>query len=123
MKPANNCPHCHRPMPYVRLGIILTARQAQAFDIIVAAKDSRITIAALAERMGINEKCAKQHVYYVNIKLEETDYCLKSNRRGWRLERIRDSLDSDAGFVQSESSLTKARANTGGRLVRPSFSR
>jgi biotin operon repressor len=63
------CPHCGRPVMATRLGVTLTPRQAQLFDIVYGAGDTRITTEALMRRLGMSKTNVHVTKKAVNDKL------------------------------------------------------
>jgi DNA-binding CsgD family transcriptional regulator len=73
MKP-ETCPHCHQPMRGTRLGVYLSPRRAEIFDMIRAAGDGGISCDGLAERLRVSHHTVRSHVLQINDLLAETDW-------------------------------------------------
>jgi DNA-binding CsgD family transcriptional regulator len=68
------CPHCHQPIRGLRLGVYMSPRRAEIFDLIRSAGEAGISCASVAERLGITHNTVRSHVMQINDMLEETGY-------------------------------------------------
>jgi DNA-binding CsgD family transcriptional regulator len=68
------CPYCHQPIRGVRLGIYMSPRRAEIFDIIKAAGEGGVSTAVLAERLALSRYTVRSHIEQINGLLAETDW-------------------------------------------------
>ena len=80
------CPYCHQQLRYERAGVMLGPAKASLFDMLKAAGDIGLSsdeIGYQLEREGTGtagRHNVKSHIWQLRELLEDTDYCIKTDR-------------------------------------------
>ncbi len=84
------CPHCGQRM-LERLGVLLSPKQADIFDMIARCRDIETVSWVLFpdKTKTAARKCLHVHVHHINNLLAETDYEIRGDRDGFYVLRKR----------------------------------
>ena len=83
------CPGCRRPLPVVRLGVVLTPLKARIFDAIRRAGPDGIDGRALIQELDlpVSLTTLKAHVWQINDRLTESGYQIVGHG-GYRVQSL-----------------------------------
>lgn len=76
MTKLETCPHCHQPMRGQRLGVYLSPRRCDVFDIIKAAGEGGASTTLIANRLGMKTGTVRATVLQINEILEATEWTI-----------------------------------------------